>query len=1214
MRVQQTNEKDTPATVVAFTGGVGDGSQTSFGAWSAPVWRIDDGPVFGAPWELCEAARQYSLSIVAKGFPQSWPSDLVCANETYRTQSTYSRTQYLTSGDHTLWHGVIKQTSFPGGTWVKGWIQVVGAGSPVFPLFSDDRPQHVPNCGNHGSCDPVADADYNNGAGCCPWGAPLWSSTPFRVSKGAGGAIAASGPVNVVISDSTLRTNEAPNGASLALTSVNSVRITNTSIDSPTDETSTAVLVFGGAGVATCTENPCSIGRQCTFRDFSTFCQVCADNEVGNDGISCAACQPGTQPDALKTECEPCSPGRYSQVGICTFCAAGKTSSADRTGCIPCEPGTYRASEEPVCTRCPAGSQPNPAKTGCESCISAGARAFSDDGEECRDCPARNAPNYERTACFCQADTYSAEVLGRVTCRGAAFRSGGVETDECAVCPSCMDCSVVGQTTLKSGWAFFGTAGEAYPCPGADKFEACPPLLLDGNATMDSSTCALGYEGPVCGNCQPEYNHLKVGNPCDPCDDGVINVPLVLGLFCTALAVGGAVISGALGVLQDFGVITDLRILVGFYQILGQAGNVLDLVFPFPVPQLVDFIKLLFLDVRKLVMLDCWNIGGFYGKIVTNIVVVPAILVGVCLLIFISQKRTLMAVIAAGAADTSGLEMLKVKLKQNLFLGIFLVYPTITTTLFRVPQCHYFGEAGFHEDDYTIDCSTTKFMLTVVFAVLVIILIPIGVPAIFTMLMLRAKRSLGGVVNETALGGAKLVADDADDESDTYGFLIKDYRPQYWYHEIVTYSRKLLLGGISVVMGRGSMAQTYFVISAEAFYLMHHMRTYPFVNYKHNVMEALGHCSLMLLYAITLILRNDNDEDWDAEWFPKEGYGWFIVFLFAIVLPSPTVYFYRKDAGGSSQAESSDGFEENPLAIEVDLSSASTELAAKEDTSEAQPARAKLAKMQRESKDARAQVQKQQLEIQQLQAQVQQQQAENQQLEAQSQMDGDAVRKSEAALRKENVALKAQLASASQVNGRELAISDASAEVPPQVAQGQEAAMKELAVDESLSEEARDSAKKALEVLVSSQLLDIEQAAALKKLESEALFVDQQAQIENRRLEAAALAVETEAQSKRKKLEAEAQAKTLLQIAELESSAAAEGLSEELTEWLKRHRLQKCAADIARIAGADIAPSDLQYLTDENVEEIGRGLTQVGRMRLQAALQAVGEEDKAETE
>ena len=32
-----------------------------------------------------------------------------------------------------------------------------------------------------------------------------------------------------------------------------------------------------------------------------------------------------------------------------------------------------------------------------------------------------------------------------------------------------------------------------------------------------------------------------------------------------------------------------------------------------------------------------------------------------------------------------------------------------------------------------------------------------------------------------------------------------------------------------------------FVITAEAFYLMHHVRTFPFVDYKHNVIEALGH-------------------------------------------------------------------------------------------------------------------------------------------------------------------------------------------------------------------------------------------------------------------------------------------------------------------------------------------------------------------------------------
>ena len=41
------------------------------------------------------------------------------------------------------------------------------------------------------------------------------------------------------------------------------------------------------------------------------------------------------------------------------------------------------------------------------------------------------------------------------------------------------------------------------------------------------------------------------------------------------------------------------------------------------------------------------------------------------------------------------------------------------------------------------------------------------------------------------------------------------------------------------------------------------------------------------------------------------------------------------------------------------------------------------------------------------------------------------------------------------------------------------------------------------------------------------------------------------------------------------------------------------------VHGRTVEPSDLQYLTDENIEEIGATLTHVERMRLQAALQAL---------
>ena len=108
--------------------------------------------------------------------------------------------------------------------------------------------------------------------------------------------------------------------------------------------------------------------------------------------------------------------------------------------------------------------------------------------------------------------------------------------------------------------------------------------------------------------------------------------------------------------------------------------------------------------------------------------------------------------------------------------------------------------------------------------------------------------------------------------------------------------------------------------------------------------------------------------------------------------------------------------------------------------------------------------------------------------------------------------------------------------------------MKERAVDESLGEEARESAKRALGVLVSSELLDIEQAAALKKRS------------------AALKDIESEAEFERLKAKAEAQAERLKarDEAEGQQEAAAEA---EMVEWLGRHRLRRHADTIARVAG-----------------------------------------------
>ena len=56
---------------------------------------------------------------------------------------------------------------------------------------------------------------------------------------------------------------------------------------------------------------------------------------------------------------------------------------------------------------------------------------------------------------------------------------------------------------------------------------------------------------------------MRVGLPCAPCDDNVVNIPLLLGLLFMSLIFGGIALSGILDVVVDNGIVTDLRILIG---------------------------------------------------------------------------------------------------------------------------------------------------------------------------------------------------------------------------------------------------------------------------------------------------------------------------------------------------------------------------------------------------------------------------------------------------------------------------------------------------------------------------------------------------------------------------------------------------------------------------------------------------------------------------
>jgi hypothetical protein len=230
--------------------------------------------------------------------------------------------------------------------------------------------------------------------------------------------------------------------------------------------------------------------------------------------------------------------------------------------------------------------------------------------------------------------------------------------------------------------------------------------------------------------------------------------------------------------------------------------------------------------------------------------------------------------------------------------------------------------------------------------------------------------------------------------------------------------------------------------------------------------------------------------------------GWFLAFMAAIVLPSPIVYFYYKDThsvtgtrwtNASTAAESDEGFQENPLSESGQSNIYDVEGS---ELLNVPPARAKLAKIQREAKDTRA-------KNQQMQTQLLQLQTENVTLQTEGIAKDNEIASLKAittakdestkvqALRAQIATLQAQSAQGPQPGGVQLQLSTLS-DVPPgtnaplQQAVAKTVAIKEFAVDEGLSEETRESAKQALDDMAAGQIMlsslqsknDVEMAAA----------------------------------------------------------------------------------------------------------------------------------------
>jgi hypothetical protein len=553
--------------------------------------------------------------------------------------------------------------------------------------------------------------------------------------------------------------------------------------------------------------------------------------------------------------------------------------------------------------------------------------------------------------CECAGDSYDAGLMGTFICIADSWVSDMIAPirfsqanrhDRCRSCPDeCATCSN-GRLSLRPGWRLNGsTTAEidaivkrgngglvqfAFKCQGAETDHLCPAidvLSLSSEEYFQPSNRTNGINGSIacpgrqigrlCGGCKPGstrgHGSVVCNNNCTKdwsfMQRDLERLGLSPPLFICLITATIVLVTLAAYILHHFGFIksilnakkdinTHLKIMLGLVQVLTLLSEMLDVLFP-PQPQAaMETMSVFTLDIHRLVQLDCWGYD-WYIRWLTTVIIVPL---------------TLLALVACQygverARNKKHPDKIAQAAIEKAFFVVILLYPKVSAKIFTILRCRWLGPvAGVLEADYSISCDTLEYEHYHTLALLLVLVIPIGVPTLLLALLLRSaqhhrlrfnSRSVQQVGNMFSrpvprkAEGEKHRQEEAEYVYEklqkTYAFCTKDYRPDTFWFEPVDMYRKLALTGLLQFVPRGSAAQTLCgcALSFNCFTLQTQLR--PYKEPETNLLKTLVDVQIFSTFLICFILRFlSNPAFAQGEPLGAVTYGWVLMVGLVLVM------------------------------------------------------------------------------------------------------------------------------------------------------------------------------------------------------------------------------------------------------------------------------------------------------------------------------------------
>jgi len=513
---------------------------------------------------------------------------------------------------------------------------------------------------------------------------------------------------------------------------------------------------------------------------------------------SCLDCPAGRYSNAPRSRCISCVAGQYSikKSGQCTVCSPGTYSTDGSSNCLECPSGYYSEKPAPRCDLCSTGQYSNK-KSGQSYCTPVRDRYLLHHVKGSTTKVELPCPVGDPTiTCVQDQKFYPGRIWHRP--RNCSHKD---TTEECA---NSTEILPINATT------------KIYICPT----KGCPEK---GNSTM---LCKGGYSqwprAPLCAVCEEGF-FMRLGE-CMACDEpNIIAAVCVAAALLSTLAVCGRYFFKHQRYIKRLGFYGHLKIFASFFTILGTVDTQFGVTWPANLASVLDWIGAAGFNFNVFTSYFCLVDLDLYESVLSTTLTILA----ACMILLILWKIANDATYLAAA----------------IYLNIF-VYPTLSTSIAEGLSCHSVEGTLYHAQDYSLECSGSRFEVYRGYMISLIVLWVVGFPLV--------------VLRQLALYRNVLIQKgDFDSRDYNLGFLVDDFKKNrvsmMW--EFVEIIRKLSLSLVGVCFpDKGPISIACALLLSVTFWLLHE-HNQPFCLYSCNISQSVCMAVLSALYFCGLLIR-----------------------------------------------------------------------------------------------------------------------------------------------------------------------------------------------------------------------------------------------------------------------------------------------------------------------------------------------------------------------